>query len=149
MHGKKKAAGVGVGRSPVPRLVVAGMAALFVGVVLLVALPPARARQSDQTAKNAKALTGNARHGKELFGKYGCYECHGWEGQGSAGTHAPRIGPPPIPLDALIRYVRHPLGMMPPYTSKVASDQDLADIYAYLKTIPKPPPAKDIPLLNE
>jgi hypothetical protein len=37
---------------------------------------------------------------------------------------------------------------MPPYTAKVASDQDLADIYAYLKSFPTPPPAKDIPLLN-
>jgi mono/diheme cytochrome c family protein len=149
MHGKMNTAGGGVRRALSARNVTAGMAALFVGAVLFVALPPARARQSDQTAKNTKELTGNARHGKELFGKYGCYECHGWEGQGSAGTHGPRIGPPPIPLDALIRYVRHPLGMMPPYRAKVASDQDLADIYAYLRTIPKPPPAKDIPLLNE
>jgi hypothetical protein len=38
---------------------------------------------------------------------------------------------------------------MPPYTSKVVSDQDAADIYAYLKSIPMPPKGKDIPLLNK
>jgi cytochrome c1 len=38
---------------------------------------------------------------------------------------------------------------MPPYTEKTVSDQELADIYAYLKSLPEPPKAKDIPLLNE
>ena len=38
---------------------------------------------------------------------------------------------------------------MPPYTSKVVSDQDLADLYAYLQSKPKAAPAKDIPLLNQ
>ena len=36
---------------------------------------------------------------------------------------------------------------MPAFTEKVISDQELTDIYAYLKTIPAKP-AKDIPLLN-
>jgi hypothetical protein len=38
---------------------------------------------------------------------------------------------------------------MPPYTAKVASDQDLADIYAFLLTIPAPPTVNTIPLLND
>jgi mono/diheme cytochrome c family protein len=38
---------------------------------------------------------------------------------------------------------------MPPYTTKVVSDQDLADIYTYLKSLPPPPPASSIPLLNQ
>jgi hypothetical protein len=38
---------------------------------------------------------------------------------------------------------------MPPYTAKIVSDQDLADIYAYLKTFPPPEPASKIPLLNQ
>jgi hypothetical protein len=37
---------------------------------------------------------------------------------------------------------------MPPYTNKVISDQELADIYAFLKSIPATPSAKTIPLLN-
>lgn len=37
---------------------------------------------------------------------------------------------------------------MPPFTSKVASDSDLADIHAFLQSLPQPTPAKNIPLLN-
>ena len=37
---------------------------------------------------------------------------------------------------------------MPPYSDKILTDGDLEDIYAYLQTIPKPPDAKTIPLLN-
>ena len=29
------------------------------------------------------------------------------------------------------------------------SDQELTDVYTYLKTIPAPKPAKDIPLLSD
>ena len=89
---------------------------------------------------------GDAENGKKLFAAYGCYECHGRQGAGA--STGPRIGPPAITLAAVLRYVRAPTGQMPPYTAKVASDQDLADIYAYLKSFPTPPPAKDIPLLN-
>jgi mono/diheme cytochrome c family protein len=38
---------------------------------------------------------------------------------------------------------------MPPYTEKVLSNDDLADIYAYLQSIPKPADYKSIPLLNQ
>ena len=90
---------------------------------------------------------GNAENGKRLFSAYGCYECHGLAGQG--GRSGPRIAPRPIALQALIIYVRHPAGDMPPYTNKVISDSQLADIHAYLRTIPAPAAAKSIPLLNE
>ena len=90
---------------------------------------------------------GSAENGKKLFAAYGCYECHGRQGAGA--STGPRIGPPAITLAAVLRYVRAPSGQMPPYTAKVASDQDLADIYAYLKSFPTPTPAKDIPLLNQ
>jgi mono/diheme cytochrome c family protein len=99
------------------------------------------------SATSADSLRGNADNGKKLFAAYGCYECHGRQGAG-ASTGA-RIGPPAISLVALLRYVRAPTGQMPPYTAKVVSDQDLADIYAFLKTFPPPQPAKDIPLLNQ
>ena len=94
----------------------------------------------------AEGLQGNAENGKRLFLAYGCYECHGRQGAGAA--IAPRIGPPALSLAGVLRYVRAPTGQMPPYTAKVASDQDLADIYSFLKTFPAPPPASSIPLLN-
>jgi mono/diheme cytochrome c family protein len=76
---------------------------------------------------------GNAEAGKKLFGRYGCYECHGWEGQG--GMAGPRIAPNPLPFTAFVRYVRAPKGVMPAYTEKLLkSEQDLADIHAYLRS---------------
>jgi mono/diheme cytochrome c family protein len=98
-------------------------------------------------AEASESLKGNPDNGKRLFLAYGCYQCHGYQGVGAA--IAPRIGPPPISFAALLRYVRAPTGQMPPYTAKVASDQDFADIYAYLKTFPPPAAASSIPLLNQ
>jgi ubiquinol-cytochrome c reductase cytochrome c subunit len=82
---------------------------------------------------------------KKLYAAVGCYECHGRVGQG--GSAGPRLAPRPVPLQALVAYVRHPSGAMPPYTSKLVTDAQLADIHAFLTSIP--PPAKDIPLLNQ
>ena len=94
-----------------------------------------------------ESLQGNPENGKKLFTSYGCYECHGRQGAGAA--IAPRIGPPALSLVGVIRYVRAPTGQMPPYTAKVVSDQDLADIYSYLKSFPAPEPSSSIPLLNQ
>jgi mono/diheme cytochrome c family protein len=90
---------------------------------------------------------GNATNGKALFEKVGCWQCHGHVGQG--GSAGARIGPEPRPLPVFIAYVRHPGGNMPPYTPKVLSDVELTDIHAYLSSVPKPKPVKDIPLLNQ
>jgi mono/diheme cytochrome c family protein len=91
--------------------------------------------------------SGNADNGKRQFVKLGCYTCHGYQGQG--GGAGAKLAPHPISATALIAYVRHPAGTMPPFTKKVVSDEDLKDIQAYLASIPAPPPAKDIPLLNQ
>src|SRR5882762_3097633 len=93
------------------------------------------------------AAAEDAENGKKLFTSVGCYECHGRQGQG--GSAGPRLAPRPIPLQVLVMYVRHPAGAMPPYTSKLVSDAQLADIHVFLKSIPAPTPAKDIPILNQ
>jgi len=88
---------------------------------------------------------GNAQNGKKIFASYGCYQCHGYEAQGGPGA---RLAPRPIAFAAFSRYVRQPTGEMPPYTVKVVSDKELADIYAFLQSISQPPAVKSIPLLN-
>ena len=100
-----------------------------------------------QTASPGTAPAGNAEHGKRAYMDYYCYACHGTVGQG--GRDGARIAPNPPALATITRYVRKPSGQMPPYTSKVLSDQDIADIYAFLRTIPPPLPVKSIPLLNQ
>jgi mono/diheme cytochrome c family protein len=95
----------------------------------------------------AQTPTGNADNGKRLFLRDGCWECHGYAGQG--GRDGARIAATALNAQGLIRYVRRPAGAMPAFTEKVATDQQLTDIWAYLKTLPAPKPAKDIPLLNQ
>ena len=50
-----------------------------------------------------------------------------------------------VPISA---YVRRPTGEMIPYTEKVISDTELADIFAWLRAIPPPPPVNSIPLFK-
>ena len=95
----------------------------------------------------ASAQTPNPQNGRKLFVRYGCYQCHQYEAQGAAAT-GPRLSPHPIAFANFTRYVRHPTGQMPPYTAKVVKDAELADIYAFLQSLPEPPAVKDVPLLN-
>jgi ubiquinol-cytochrome c reductase cytochrome c subunit len=118
---------------------------LAVAAALFLMRPTSRAQQSPA----GSAPAGNVQNGKKNFTSNGCYECHGLQGQGATQTGAPRIGPPILSLESFMSYVRHPANQMPPYTSKAISDQDLTDIYAYMKSIPLPPKGKDIPLLNK
>lgn len=90
---------------------------------------------------------GNAENGKRLFLRDGCWECHGYAGQG-ASTGA-RLAATSLTAQGFIRYVRRPAGAMPAFVDKTLSDQQLTDIWAYVKTLPAPKPVKDIPLLNK
>ena len=92
------------------------------------------------------AAAGSAEKGKVAFINHGCWQCHGFDGQGSvAGS---KIAPNPMPLEALSAFVRNTNGAMPPYQKAILSDADLADIHAYLQSMPKAPDSRSIPLLN-
>jgi mono/diheme cytochrome c family protein len=95
----------------------------------------------------APAPAGDAKNGKKLFAADGCYQCHGYEAQGATPT-GPRLGPRPIAFAQFSKLVRQPIGQMPPYTVKSLPDKDLADIYAFLQSIPAPPDAASIPALR-
>ncbi len=94
----------------------------------------------------ASALAASAEKGKAAFVQHGCWQCHGYEGQG--GVTGPRLAPNPIPFDTLSNFVRTTSRQMPPFRKEILSDEDLADIYAYLQSIPKGPDPNSIPLLN-
>jgi ubiquinol-cytochrome c reductase cytochrome c subunit len=105
------------------------------------------AQVAPASKRNETSAAGNAENGQKTYLKDGCYECHGRAGQGSR-LSGPKIGPQPVPFPTFAEYVRAPQGQMPPYTSKVLSETELADIYAFLKSLPPPPDPKSIPVLN-
>ncbi len=88
---------------------------------------------------------GNAARGKQLYMATGCYQCHGTVGAGGAG---PRLAPTPLPIAAYQIQLRHPRARMPVYTAVVMPDADVADIYAYLLSLPKAKTAAEIPILK-
>ncbi len=89
--------------------------------------------------------------GKALYDKVGCWGCHGTVGQGGIGPMAgPRISSrSDLPLEAFAYFVRNPVRAMPPFTTKVLSDAQLADIHAYVQTAFKPNSVENIPMLRE
>jgi len=96
---------------------------------------------------SSAALAASAEKGKTLFIRYGCFQCHGTVGQG--GNAGPKLAPDPIPFEALSAFVRTTNRQMPPYREEVLPNEDLADIYAYLQSIPPTKDYKTIPLLND
>jgi mono/diheme cytochrome c family protein len=112
---------------------------------LVVAAPTQLARPG--TARAAPVAQDPA-HGQELYTRYGCYQCHGFAGQG-AGAAGPRIAPNPIAYNRFEQQVYEPRDLMPRYPREYVSERDVADIYAFLQTIPPPPDPAQIPLLSQ
>jgi len=99
-------------------------------------------------AVQAQTKAGDAANGKRLFLRDGCYQCHGYAGQG--GLAGARLAQTKLTQAAFIAFVRNPApGSMPPYRAPLISDQELADVYVYIKTFPEPAVAKSIGMLNQ
>ncbi len=87
----------------------------------------------------------DVREGRALYDSHQCWQCHGYEGQGSvAGV---RVAPTLYPYEAFARLVRH-TNLMPAYSPNVLSEEQLRLIYAFVQSIPEPPPLEDIPELG-
>jgi len=96
------------------------------------------------------AVAASAEKGKALFVQHGCWQCHGFVGQGSVASSGGKVlAPNPMPWEAFSAFVRSTNRSMPPFSEKILPDADLADIYAYLQAVPKTADYKTIPLLNQ
>lgn len=92
------------------------------------------------------SVMGDATRGAQLFADtFNCYACHGFDAQ--SGER--RLVPMNYTQDGFITFVQSsPLPQMPAFPD--ASAQNLADIYAYIRTIPADaPPVSDLPLLRD
>ena len=115
-------------------------------LVMTIVMMSTASALSGQTTQKPAAPAGDAENGKKICSSYGCYQGHNYAADG--GGAGPRLAPKPIAFEAFSRQVRKPSNEMPPYTAKVVSDKELADIYAFLLTIPEPPAASSIPILK-
>ena len=79
---------------------------------------------------------GDPKAGETAYMKLGCYSCHGVWGQGT-WRDGPRINPP-MPFEAMVQQLRTPRYEMPPYVASQVSDKGIADIQAFLRSVPKP-----------
>ena len=93
------------------------------------------------------APAGDAKAGLANFNKFGCYTCHGIIGQGTL-RDGPHIDAAAFGFPALLAQLRTPRYEMPAYTEVQISDSAVADIYAYLTTLPKTPDPKSIRALQ-
>ena len=94
--------------------------------------------------------TGDAANGKRVYLAAGCYACHGRAGQGGAMNYpAPALAQTQLPVEALRAFVRAGPNDMPAYVESQLSDKDVADIHAFLRSLPGRRPAKNIPILNQ
>lgn len=98
---------------------------------------------------SAAAQAASAENGKKALVAHGCWQCHGFEGQGSLITSNGKvIAHTELPFESFEAFVRSTNRAMPPYSEKILSSADLADIYAYLQSVPKPQDVSSIPLLK-
>jgi len=117
----------------------------ILATLLGLAVPVLGGQASQQPRRAEAAPAGNAENGKKQFRTHGCVSCHSYSGQGGAGA---RLAQNPITFQAFVNYVRRPKGSMPPFGNQV-TETELADIYAFLKSVPPSPDPKSIPLLNQ
>src|SRR5260370_5839995 len=109
----------GKGDSSMRFVRVVGLAALAAGVALGVSLGC------------GGAFAASAEKGKAAFIQHGCWQCHGTQGQG--GIAGLKLAPDPIAVEAFMAFVRASNRAMPPYPDAILSNEDVADIHAYLQ----------------
>ncbi|MEQ1896837.1 MAG: c-type cytochrome [Vicinamibacterales bacterium] len=99
--------------------------------MLLVALMAAPLLQAPATE-----LVGDPQKGAAVYRQKMCGNCHGPDGEGAFGPDL--AGARGLTLEQFKHPIRQPWGVMLAYTEKQLPDQGIADMYAFLKTKPKP-----------
>jgi mono/diheme cytochrome c family protein len=116
-------------------------------MMAILACPVAAVRAQQPRGQAATPGAGDAAKGKQDFVTYSCFSCHGRSGNGA--EDGPRLDASRLSFETFSSYVRQPAGSMPPFRMQSQiSDSQLADVYAFLKSVPPPPDPKTIPLLN-
>jgi mono/diheme cytochrome c family protein len=101
-------------------------------------------------ARAQDAPPGDPVEGKRLYLAVGCFTCHGRSGQGGAmNGPAPILAKTAMPFDGFKGQLRRPVNEMPAYSEQVMTDKQVADIYAFVQSLPGPRPTKDMKIFND
>jgi mono/diheme cytochrome c family protein len=102
------------------------------------------------TSWSQDAPKGDAANGQRIYVAVGCFTCHGRVGQGGNFNSAtPPLANTQWPVEALRAFLRVGLNDMPAFSSEVLTDQQVADIHAFLKSLPGSRSPADFKLLNQ
>jgi mono/diheme cytochrome c family protein len=103
----------------------------------------------DTGARAQNVPPGDAANGKRIYLATNCFTCHGRVGQGGAYIGpAPALARTALPFEGFKYYLRAPTNDMPAYSEAVMSDKDIADVFAFLQSLPGRREVKDITILN-
>jgi mono/diheme cytochrome c family protein len=131
-----------------------------IGFWLLATLAlPLSTLQAQQGTKTVPAPTspvsGNATNGKALFYSYGCYACHGYNGETGARPFVGRWGHLATEQE-FVTFLRGrvnvapvvPTTSMPNFSADTLPDKKAKDIYAYIRTFKSSAPESKDATLN-
>lgn len=132
------------------RVGIVAAAAALLGVVAAASVRNVEAQNAGGQSPGGQQATppGDAKAGQKIFLADGCWECHGTVAQGGV-ISGPRLAHTALPFAAVLQQLRVPQNAMPPYEASVIPDADVANIYAFLESLPAPEPAANIPLLSQ
>jgi mono/diheme cytochrome c family protein len=101
------------------------------------------------SAIRAQEPAGDSANGAKVYVAVGCFTCHGRAGQGGNFNYVtPVLAKIQWPVEALRAFLRIGVNDMPAYAKEVLTDQQVADIHAFLRSLPGPRPTAEIPQLN-
>jgi mono/diheme cytochrome c family protein len=96
------------------------------------------------------APPGDAAEGRRLYVAVGCFLCHGRAGQGGAmNGPVPILAKTQLPFEGFKGQLRQPINDMPAYSEALMPDKQVADIYAFVQSLPGPRPTRDMPIFND
>jgi mono/diheme cytochrome c family protein len=134
-----------------------GMKKLLVAIIALAAPVAILAAQAPANhPAPTSPVSGNAASGKSLYYSYGCYACHGYNGETGPRAFVGRWGHLATEQEFLT-FLRGranvapivPSGSMPNFGVESLPDKNAKDIYAYIRSFKSTAPElKDIPTLN-
>lgn len=133
---------------------------LLAGALAMLALPLAAQRAPEtgelpNKPEPTSPVTGNATKGKALYYSYGCYACHGYNGETGYRAFVGNWGHL-ANEQVFITFLREranvapvtPSDRMPNFSAKVMSDKQAKDIYAYIRTFKSSAPKGNDPTLS-